>query len=77
MWAKWSASIQKYWKVSEQRMVKLFDLNICDSKNIEKYIHKCYVGKVIKGANRKTTFIAYGAESRPSELSVDDEKLVE
>ena len=39
-------------------MVKYCDLAICDSVNIEKYIHECYDGKGIKGRNPKTTFIA-------------------
>ena len=62
MRAKWSAPIRKYWKISEQMMVKYCDLAICDSVNIEKYIHECYDGKGIKGRNPKTTFIAYAAE---------------
>ena len=45
MRAKWSAPIRKYWKISEQMMVKYCDLAICDSLNIEKYIHECYDGK--------------------------------
>ena len=73
MRAKWSAPIRKYWKLSEQMMVKYSDLNICDSVNIEKYIHKCYDGKGISGSNPKTTFIAYGAETRKSSLPDDDE----
>lgn len=75
MRAKWSAPIRKYWKVSEQMMVKWSDLIICDSINIEKYIHECYDGKGIKGRNPKTTFIAYGADLQPSKLSDDDQKL--
>jgi len=75
MRAKWSAPIRKYWKVSEQMMVKWSDLVICDSVAIEKYIHECYDGKGIKGRNPKTTFIAYGAETRKSKLADDDEKL--
>lgn len=47
MRAKWSAPIRKYWKISEQMMVKYCDLTICDSVNIEKYIHECYDGKGI------------------------------
>ena len=39
MRAKWSAPIRRYWKISEQMMVKYCDLAICDSVNIEKYIH--------------------------------------
>ena len=76
MRAKWSAPIRKYWKVSEQMMVKWSDLNICDSINIEKYIHKCYDGKGIGGCNPKTKFIAYGAETRPSKLADDNEQLL-
>lgn len=76
MRAKWSAPIRIYWKFSEQMMVKWSDLKICDSINIEKYIHECYDGKGIKGCNPKTTFIAYGAETRVSRLADDDEKLI-
>ncbi|MBS6180962.1 MAG: DUF1972 domain-containing protein [Erysipelotrichaceae bacterium] len=76
MRAKWSAPIRKYWKISEQMMVKYCNLVICDSVNIEKYIHECYDGKEIKGRNPKTTFIAYGADTCKSVLSDDDEKLL-
>lgn len=70
MRAKWSVPVRKYWKISEQLMTKHCDLLICDSKNIEKYIHDEY-GKY----NPKTTFIAYGAETRKSKLTDDDPKL--
>lgn len=73
---KWNFVIRKYWKISEQLMVKYCDLAICDSVNIEKYIHKCYDGKGIKGRDPETTFIAYGADLTLSKLSDDDEKLV-
>ena len=76
MRAKWSAPIRKYWKISEQMMVKYCDLVICDSVNIEKYIHEYYDSKGIKGRNPKTTFIAYGADLTLSKLADDDEKLV-
>lgn len=36
MRAKWSAPIRKYWKISEQMMVKYCDLAICDSVNVPK-----------------------------------------
>ncbi len=75
--AKWSKPIRKYWKMSEKRMVKYSDLVICDSVNIEKYIHQSYDGKGINGASPKTTFIAYGAETRKSILKDDDKKLTE
>lgn len=70
MRAKWSAPVRKYWKISEQLMVKHSDLLICDSKNIEKYILETY-----DKYHPKTTFIAYGAETRRSNLSNEDLKL--
>ena len=69
--AKWSAPVKKYWKISEQYMVKNADLLICDSKNIEKYIQEAYAQY-----NPKTTYIAYGADLAPSLLKDNDEKLV-
>ena len=69
--AKWSAPVRKYWKISEQLMVKHADLLICDSINIENYIKETY-----KKYNPKTTFIAYGAETRKSVLKDDDQKLL-
>lgn len=72
MRAKWSAPVRKYWKISEQMMAKHCDLLICDSKNIEKYIHEEY-GKY----NPKTTYISYGAETRKSKLADDDPKLLD
>lgn len=77
MRAKWSRPIRQYWKASEQMMVKWSDLVICDSKTIEHYIHDCYDGKGIKGRNPKTTFIAYGAETRKSKLADNDRKLLD
>ena len=76
MRAKWPAPVRKYWKMSEQMMVKWSDLDICDSVNIEKYIHEQYDGKGIRGINPKTTYIAYGADLTPSKLADNDEKLV-
>lgn len=61
--AKWSFLVRRYWKLSEQLMVKQSDLIVCDSKHIEKYIQKEY-----KKYHPKTTFIAYGAETSPSTL---------
>ena len=57
-------------------MVKYSDLSICDSVNIEKYIHESYDGKGIKGRSPKTTFIAYGADLTLSKLTDSDEKLL-
>lgn len=72
MRAKWAAPIRKYWKISEQMMVKRADLLICDSKNIEKYIKETY-----SKYNPKTIFIAYGAETRKSTLADDDKALLD
>lgn len=69
--AKWPLPVRKYWKISERLMVKSADLLVCDSKNIEKYIHDTYVA-----SNPKTTFVAYGAEIRRSKLVDDDEMFV-
>ena len=69
--AKWNYLIKKYWKLSEKLMVKHADLLICDSLNIEKYIKEDY-----KKYNPKTTFIAYGSETKKSLLLDDDEKLL-
>ena len=65
--AKWAVPIRAYWKISEQMMVKHSDLVICDSINIEKYIQESY-----QKYQPKTTFIAYGAETRKSTLADDD-----
>ena len=69
--AKWPAPVRKYWKISEQLMTKHADLMVCDSKNIESYILQTYANYA-----PKTTFIAYGAETRHSHLSDDDAGLL-
>ncbi len=70
--AKWPAPVRKYWKISEQLMVKDADLLVCDSKNIEKYIRENY-----SQYQPRTTYISYGAETRKSSLSDDDQKLLD
>lgn len=62
MRAKWSKPVRAYWKYSEKKMVMGSDLIVCDSVNIENYIHKTY-------GIKNTTFIAYGAETKKSECS--------
>lgn len=69
---KWSRPVRMYWKKSEHMMIKHADLVICDSKNIEKYIQESY-----KQYNPKTTYIAYGAETKKSALQDNDPKFVE
>lgn len=68
---KWNKVIRQYWKISEKHMVKHADLLVCDSKNIEKYIQNDY-----QEYNPKTTFIAYGADIKKSNLSDNDSKIV-
>lgn len=77
MRAKWNRVIRRYWKTSEYLMVKYCDLVICDSMNIEKYIHNCYDGKGIRRRNPCTTFIPYGAETRKSKIFNDDPRVTD
>ncbi len=70
--AKWNAVIRRYWKYSEKLMARQADLLVCDSRNIEKYMHSEYAEYRLR-----TTYIAYGAETRPSRLSDDDSRLQE
>lgn len=67
MRGKWNALVRCYWKISEDLMVKNADLVVCDSKNIEKYIKKCY-----RRYNPVTTYIAYGAEIEESNADIGD-----
>lgn len=67
--SKWSSIIKKYWKYSEKKMIKHADLLICDSINIERYVHEEYARY-----NPNTIFIAYGAELEESKLSDKDER---
>ena len=69
--AKWPAPVRAYWRISEKLMTKAADAMICDSKNIEKYIKETYAAYA-----PRTTFIAYGAETRQSALSDEDPKLL-
>ncbi len=68
--AKWSLPVRKYWKFSEQLMVKHADLLVCDSKNIEQYIQEDY-----KQYQPETTYIAYGTDTAPSNLKAEDTKV--
>lgn len=68
---KYSKPVRKYWRISENGMVKHSNLVICDSVNIEKHIKEDY-----KKYNPKTTFIAYGSDIVPSILSDSDSKYV-
>lgn len=69
---KWSLPVRRYWKLSERLMVKYADLLICDSVNIEAYIQSEY-----KRFHPKTTYIAYGADTRRSALTDHDRRLAD
>lgn len=69
---KWSGPIRKYWKESENLMVKHADLLVCDSVNIENYIKEEYANY-----SPKTTYIAYGADIQKSVLSDKDSRFVD
>ncbi len=69
---KWSLPVRKYWKISENLMVKHADKLICDSKNIEKYIKEDY-----KKYNPKTAYIAYGTDLNKSTLTNESEVVRE
>lgn len=68
--AKWPAPVRRYWKWSEKKMVKLADLVICDSINIEKYIKAEY-------NHKNTTYIAYGADVYKSSMDDNDPVFLE
>ncbi len=70
MRAKWSAPVRNYWKWSEKTMVRLADIVICDSVNIEKYIKKQY-------HHPNTVYIAYGADIEKSALDDKSPKYIE
>lgn len=72
MRAKWSKCVRRYWKTSERQMIELSDFIICDSKNIEKYVHETYYRY-----NPQTTFIAYGSEINPSKLNDDSKQFLD
>lgn len=71
MRAKWSYPVRRYWKYSEQLMVKHADLLICDSKNIEKYIQEDYAQY-----KPKTTYIAYGTDLEKSKLTDSSPEVI-
>ena len=70
--AKWPRPVRKYWKISERMMTRHADLMVCDSKNIENYIHSAYADFA-----PRSTYIAYGAETRRSHLADNAEVLTQ
>lgn len=70
--AKWSYPVRRYWKISEQLMVKHADLLICDSINIETYIKNDY-----ERYSPKTTYIAYGTDLEKTQLNLNSDEVVQ
>lgn len=68
--AKWSTPVKRYWKYSEDLMVKYADLLICDSISIEKYIQDTY-----KHYNPRTRYIAYGSDTSSYVETDKDERF--
>lgn len=66
---KWSLPAKKFLRYCESCLVCNSDMSICDSKNIEDYIQKTYGEKA-----KRTTYIAYGADVKPS--ACEDDKLL-
>ncbi|WP_449451300.1 DUF1972 domain-containing protein, partial [Streptococcus suis] len=66
--SKWSKPVQWYLKFSEKKMSQNADLVISDNKGIESYINETYPWA-------KTTFIAYGTETKSSDLSFEDDSV--
>ena len=69
--SKWSLPVRKYWKVSEDLMVRSADLLVCDSKKIEEYIQEDYWQY-----SPRTTYLSYGCDSAPSCLADDSEQFL-
>lgn len=70
--SKWALPVRTYWKLSERIMVKHADRIVCDSINIEKYIHECY-----EKYKPDTTYIAYGAEIWKRQRKKGESKVIE
>lgn len=66
--SKWNWIVRKYWKLSEQMMVKRSQQIVCDSKGIEEYILKEY-----KASSPITKYIAYGADVVEFEFNDEQE----
>lgn len=66
--AKWSYPVRRYWKYSEELMVKDADLLICDSLSIEKYIKTDYMKYV-----PETIYIPYGSDIENSKMTDSSE----
>ena len=69
--SKWSLPVRKYWKVSEDLMVRSADLLVCDSKKIEEYIQEDYWHY-----KPRTTYLSYGCDSTSSTLPDDSEQFL-
>lgn len=68
---KWPWIVRRYWKISEQMMVKNADMVVCDSRCIEAYIKDVY-----RKYAPETKFIAYGADVKQSRLNDNAPELL-
>ncbi|MGT2754637.1 beta 1-4 rhamnosyltransferase Cps2T [Streptococcus ovis] len=67
---KWSKPVQAYLKYSEKVMTKQADLVISDNEGIQSYIQDVYPWS-------KTTFIAYGTDLEPTNLTQESSEVRE
>ncbi len=67
---KWSKPVQAYLKYSEKMMTKQADLVISDNEGIQSYIQDVYPWS-------KTTFIAYGTDLEPTNLTQESSEVRE
>ena len=78
--SKWSLPVRKYWKVSEELMVRSADLMVCDSKKIEDYIREDYwqYNHMVPEDAKVyfDTYLSYGCDSAPSTLPDDSEQFL-
>ena len=69
--AKWSLPVRKYWKFSEQLMVKHADLLVCDSKNIE----SLYPKRIMPSISPKRPILLMGQIPVSPSYAREDEKV--
>lgn len=66
--AKWPKPVRAYLKLAEKAMTRVADLVIADNSGIEKYIQSEYPWS-------KTMCIAYGTDTKPSQLTAGSETV--
>lgn len=66
--SKWSKPVRAYLKYSEKIMARHADLLVADNEALENYLQAHYPGV-------KTTFIAYGTDLSPTNLTTQSDKV--